>query len=445
MDQLTDDQAFVKAKFGDSMPDVIVYVNCHSSLVIEKDIQTSSGRVDSYDLFILDGFFKNILLFMLSGFGNSACDSDPMLSVFPTIKPGRTFSDIFNTLDKNFNDTLPERMKDYGLIRNPFGSYSFLPLIQGEKLTNAFINKYVFIGEDEDDIYIEDKQGNQIRVSDLDSVANLLVEKRNIPYFTAVKLVEFAVTVDAGKAGGWDTRIPGGFVVEKRLNDGRIQCISFKVVFFLLYLLGYENPLILDSSCSGNYSSKAPQTERLAARTAAKRVTPFIDVDELLVIDNKGNSNFTSYDKNGFDQKCKEIIDDNQENIHDNQEDIDGNQEYIRIIMDSVPDCTEEIALIALSNENTGSILMAIELARAVLNVMNELKCTEEEAIRYLMATKAPDGSPNVGMAIQLANELASSAGGKKIKKTMRRKRYRKKSIRRNMQRSKKSIRRKTK
>jgi hypothetical protein len=440
MAQLSDEKAFVKAQFGDSRTDVIVYVNCHSSLVIEKDIQTSSGRVDSYDLFILDGFFDNILLFMLSGFGNSACDSDPLLSVFPTIKPGRTFSDIFNTLDKNFNDTLPERMEDYGLIRNPFGSYSFLPLIQGEKLTNAFINKYVFIGEDEDDIYIEDKNV-QIRVSDLDSVANLLVQKRNIPYFTAVKLVEFAVTVDAGKAGGWDTRIPGGFVDEKRLNDGRIQRISFKEVFFLLYLLGYENPVILDSSCSGNYSSKAPQTERLAARTAAKRVTPFIDVDELLVIDNKGNSNFTSYDKNGFDQKCKEIIDDNQENIHDNQEDIDGNQEYIRIIMDSVPDCTEEIALIALSNENTGSILMAIELARAVLNVMNELKCTEEDAIRYLMASKGLDGSLNVGMAKQYGR----MGGGKKIKKTMRRKRYRKKSIRRNMQRSKKSIRRKTK
>jgi hypothetical protein len=434
MAQLTDDQAFVKAKFGDSMPDVIVNVNAHGSLVIEKVIQTSSGRVDSYDLFSLPGFFDNILLFMLSGFGNSACDTDPILSVFSTIKPNRTFSDIFNTLDDKFNETLRERITDYKTIKNPFGSYSILPLIQDQEFTNVFVNKYVFIGEDDDDIYINDNEGNEIRLSDLDSVAKLLANKRGISYYVAVKLVEVAVTVDIGKTGGWNTSIPGGFEDERRLNHGRIQRISFKEVFFLLYLLGYKNPVVLDSSCSGNYSNKGPQTERLSGRTAAKRIVHFIDANELLVIDDEGNSNFTSYDKDSFDEKCI-------------KENIEGNQEYIRIIMDSVPDCDENLALI-VSKANTASLKEAIELARAAVIVIKNLNCTEKEAIHYLMATKDPDGSFNIGLAIQTIqmynNEVGSSAGGKKIKKTMRRKRYRR-SIRRNVQRSKKSIRRKTK
>ncbi len=440
MAQLSKDKAFVKATFGDSMPDVIVYVKCHGSLIIDKEIQDSTGRVDSYDLFSLpDDFVDNILIFMLSGLGNCASDMDPMLRDFPTIKPGHKFTDIFNYLDDKYKKTLPKRVQHYQEMNSPLGPYTLLPLVQVEELiqgektievpkfVNAFINKYVVIGEDDDDIYIIDNEGNKIRLSDLDSVAKLLAKKRRISYYAALDLVEIAVTVDSGLVGGYDFLIPGGFNDERRLKDNRIQYITFKEVFFLLYLLGYRNPFILDSSCSGNYSLNGPQSERLEGRTAAKRDTPLISVSNLLRIDDKGNTNFTPYDKDSFDKNCDTII--------------QANKEYIAFIIQTVPGCTENLALIA--SNAIPSFSGATELVHAALYVINELKCKEEQAIDGIMATKNPvDGSFNVEAAIQY---LRRKRGGKRIKKTMRRNAQRsKKTMRRNAQRSKKTIKRKT-
>ena len=61
MSQLSELQAFVKANIRDSVSDVIVHIRCHGSLILEKKIQESTGRIDSYDLFNLPDFFNNIL------------------------------------------------------------------------------------------------------------------------------------------------------------------------------------------------------------------------------------------------------------------------------------------------------------------------------------------------------------------------------------------------
>lgn len=444
MTELSEAQALVKATFGDSMPDVIVHVECHGSLIINKKIQKSTGRVDSYDLFSLpDNFVDNILIFVLSGLSNCASTNDPMkLEVFPNVKPNNTFSNIFNDLDNIYNETNPTRFQQYNSLKAPLGSYSILPLIQGNQFTNAFINKYVYIGgavseddvedEQDDDIYIVDNEGNEFRISNLDSLAKLLAKKRGITYYAAIDLIEVAVTVDRGLIGGWEIMIPGGFDDKRRLDEDhihhtqRIQRITFKEVLFLLYLLGYRNPLILDGSCSGNYSSVGPQSERASGRTAAKNNTPFIQVGNFYISDNEGNTNFTDYDKDkeSFDEKCDRIIEDNKE--------------YIAFIMTTVPGCSEKLALIA-ANANPGSFKRQTEFAHEALIVISTLGCTEEKAVEGIMANKNEDGSFNAVAAIQY---LTNERGGKRIKKTMRRKKYRK-SIRKKT--FKQSIKRKRK
>ena len=412
------DQAILEAKFGNSKPDVIVHINCHGNLIIDTKMRDSSYRFDSYNLFSFSGFVDNILMFMLSGVGNSACDIDPMVKDFPTNVPDATFVDIFKGLDRGYNDTNSERSLQYETdLKAPLGSYSVLPFIEGQQLTNVFINKYVFIGEDEDDIYITDNEGNRIRISDLNSVAKLLAKRLSITYYAAVDLVQVAVTVDSGLMASWDISIPGGFNDDKRILNGRIQRITLREVFYLLYLLGYKNPLILDDSCSGNYSRKGPQAERLAARNAAKIHTPFIEVSNFLIEDNEGNTNLTFCDKNTFDQQCNEII--------------ESNKEYIDYIIKSVPGCSEKLALFAADEI---MVSLQIDFIHAVLYLVKDHNFTEEQAVEGIMATKNPDGKPNPDAAIQY---LLSKAGGKRIKKTVRRKRYRK-TIRRNVQRSKK-------
>jgi hypothetical protein len=419
------DQAIVEAKFGDSKPDVIVHINCHGNLIIDTKMRDSSDRFDSYDLFSFSGFVDNILMFMLSGVGNSACDIDPMVKDFPTNVPDATFVDIFKGLNRGYNDTNSERSLQYETdLKAPLGSYSILPFIEGQQLTNVFINKYVFIGEDEDDIYIIDNEGNRIRISDLNSVAKLLAKKLSITHYAAVDLVELAVTVDSGLVAGWDILIPGGFNDERRILNGRIQRITLREVFYLLYLLGYKNPLILDDSCTGNYSRNGPQAERLAARTAAKHHTPFIDVGEFLIVDNKKIVNLTFCDKNTFDEKCNRII--------------ESNKEYINYIIENVPGCSEKLALFAA--DAIVGVSLQINFIHAVLYLIKEFNFTEEQAVEGIMATKNPDGTPNP----DAAKDYLTSSGGKRIKKTMKRKRYRK-TIKRNTQRSKKSIKRKAK
>lgn len=449
MSELSVERAIVEASFGGSVPDVIVHFKCHGSLIINKKMQKSSLRVDSYDLFSLpDNFVEHILVFVLSGLSNSASDNDPMNEYFPTIRPNDTFSNIFNYLDNIYKETNPERIQQYkNELKAPLGSYSLMPLIEGQKFTNAFINKYVYIGgahdkddvddEDKDDIYIIDNEGNELRISNLDSLAKLLAKKMNITYYAAVDLVENAVTVDTGLVSkgfiaGHDVILPGRFDDLRRLRNGRIQRITLKEVLFLLYLLGYKNPLILDSSCSGNYSSKGPQAERLSSKTAAKNKTPLINVSDLLRFDNEMNTNFTPYDKDSFDKDSERIIKDNQE--------------YIAIVMQSVPGCSEKLALIA-ADENPGSFDKQKAFASKTLIVIGTLRFTEEQAIEGIMATKNPDGSPNAEAAIHyLTNRYlnTSKRGEKGIKKTMRTKKNGK-SIRRNLPRFKKSIRRKTK
>lgn len=562
MAELSEEVAFVNEKFGDSMPDVILYLKCHGSLIINKKMQDSSLRVDSYDLFSLPGVVDNILIFMLSGIGNSASDNDPMLGVFPTIRPDHKFSEIFKYLDDKYKETRPERIPQYREMKTSLGSYSVQPLIQGQEFTNTFINKYLFLGDrnplypvEDDDIFVIDNQGNKIEVSNLRSVANLLAAKRGISYDMAVRLVEIAVTVDAGLVGGYDVMVPGDFDDERRIQNGRIQRITLREVLYLLHLLGYKNPLILDSSCTGNLSLSSEKTERLISRTAAKMVGPFFDVDRLFIEDKDMNTNFTYCDITIFEKICNDTIEMNeyiksQLMCHDsttgdkiipfndrqalsiiritgtdkanidsfiqlyndmgNNEDnfyflLDvakiapydkyGNiniDEYFKIVilahhiitnvgcpeslaisvlgqskttdmdvnialaqgamvvMNSVPGCHGSLAISAISRsidkniENLvhaipESIGRAIVLAGAALYVMNDLQCTANQALTAIGKTKRVDGSPNVEAAIQYLR--SSRRGGKRIKKTMRRKRI-KKTIRRNTQRSRKSIKR---
>ena len=319
MAQLSEEVAFVNSKFGDSMPDVIVYLKCHGSLIINKKMQQTSLRVDSYDLFSLPGVVDNILIFMMSGIGNSASDDDPMLSVFPTITPDHTFSDIFKYLDDKYKDTHPERIQQYRQMKTSLGSYSIQPLIQGEELTNEFINKYLLLGDRDprypdwdDDIFVIDNEGNKIEVSNLGSVANLLAGKKGISYDMAVRLIEIAVTVDAGLVGGYDVMIPGNFDDERRIKNGRIQRLTLRELFYLLYLLGYKNPFILDSSCTGNLSLTSEKTERLISRTAAKMVGPFFDVNQLFIEDKDMNTNFTLCDITIFEKICNDTIEMNE-------------------------------------------------------------------------------------------------------------------------------------
>jgi hypothetical protein len=315
MSVLSEEEAFLNTQLGDSVPDAIVYLKCHGSLIINTKIRLSSGRVDSYDLFSLDGFVDNILIFMLSGIGNCASDGDPMLSVFPTITPDRKFTDIFKFLDGKYKENHPERIQHYKDMNSALGSYSVQPLIQGQELTYSFINKYLLLGDRDpafpdayDDIFIIDNENNKIEVSYLYSVANSLAGKRGISYDVAVRLVEIALTVDIGFVGGYGVRIPGGFTDTRRIKYGRIQRLTLRELFYLLHLLGYKNPLILDSSCSGNLSLSSEKTERLGARSAAKMVGHFIDADSLLVTDAKENINFTPYDITIFDKKCHDTI-----------------------------------------------------------------------------------------------------------------------------------------
>jgi hypothetical protein len=322
-----------------------------------------------------------------------------------------------------------------------------MPLIEGQQFTNTFINKYVYIGgaddeydindEDKDDIYIIDNEGNELRISNLDSVAKLLAKKMNITYYAAVDLVEHAVTVDSGLVSkgfvaGHDVILPGRFNDIRRLRNGRIQRITLKEVLILLYLLGYKNPLILDSSCSGNYSSKGPQAERLSSKVAAKNKTPLINVSDLLRFDNEGNTNFTPYDKDSFDKDSERIIKDNQE--------------YIEFIMQTVPGCSKKLALTA-ADENPGSFDKQKAFVSETLIVIGTLTFTEEQAIEGIIATRNQDGLPNAEAAIQyLTNRYlnTSKRGEKRNKKTMRTKKN-EKFIRRSSPRFKKSIRRKTK
>ncbi len=442
MTELSEDQAFVKASFGNSMPDVIVHVECHGSLIVNKKMQKSTHRVDSYDLFSLpDNFAENILIFVLSGLSNCASTDDPMkLEVFPNIRPNTEFSNIFNYLDNIYNETNPARFQQYNSFKAPLGSYSILPLIQDNQFTNAFINKYVYIGgadsevdvedEQDDDIYVVDNEGNEFRISNLDSLAKLLAKKRGISYYAAIDLIEIAVSVDRGLIGGHEIMMPGGFDDKRRLDEDhihhtqRIQRITFKEVLFLLYLLGYRNPLILDGSCSGNYSGGGPQSERASGRTAAKNKTPFIQVGNFYLIDNEGNTNFTDYEKykESFDKKCDRIIEDNKE--------------YIAFIMTTVPGCSKNLALFA-ANANPGYVDKQLEFARVALDVIYALGCTEEQAIESIMATtnNLLDSPPNSDTAIQYLT--TTKRGGKRIRKTIRRKRHRK--------RIKKSIKRKGK
>lgn len=532
MAQLSEEVAFVNSKFGDSMPDVVVYIKSHGSLIINKKMQESSLRVDSYDLFSLPGVVDNILIFMMSGIGNSASDGDPMLSVFPTITPDHKFSDIFKYLDDKYKETHPERIQQYRQMKTSLGSYSLQPLIQGQEFTNAFINKYLLLGDRDprypdwdDDIFVTDNEGNKIEVSDLGSVANLLAAKRGISYYMAVRLIEIALTVDAGLVGGYDVMIPGNFDDERRIKNGRIQRLTLRELLYLLYLLGYKNPLILDSSCTGNLSLSSEKTERLISRTATKMVGPFFDVDRLLVQDKDMNTNFTHCDITIFEKICNDTIemneyiksqlmcDDSQalsviritgtdkDNIDSfiqlyngmgNNEDnfyflldvakiapydeygninlveyfkiviaaqyiitnVEGCPESLAIrvlqqsntmnmdvnialaqgamvVMNSVPGCPGSLAISAISRsidkkiENlvdatSESVGRAIVLAGAALYVMNELTCTADQALKGIGKTKSVDGSLNVEAAIQY---LRSSRGGKRIKKTIRRKR----------------------
>jgi hypothetical protein len=444
MERLTQEQAFVNAQFGDSMPDVIVYIKSHGSLIINKKLQKYSGRLDSYDLFSLPGVANKILIFTLSGIGNCASTLDPMLSVFPTITPDHTFTDIFKDLDRTYKETHDERFGQYKDLKSPLGSYSVQPLIKGQNFTNNFINKYYLTSDVEngDDIKIVYKEGKEYKVIsllNLDSVAKLLAKKRSISYYTAVDLVETAVTEDSGFVGGYDVMLPGGFHNPGRLTDNHIQRITLRELFYLLYLLGYENPLILDTSCSGNLSLSSDYTERQFAREAAKRDGPFIDEDELLIKDKTTleDLNYTPYNIKEFDEKCKTII--------------EGNKAYIAFIIEQVPDCSEKLAMIA-ANAIPGKFYRQKEFIIAALNVIDTLGCSEDQAVEGIMASKNPDGSFNAGVAIQY---LTSKRGGKRIKKTMRRNSQRSKktmrkkrnnnSIKRTAQRSKKTIKRKTK
>jgi len=473
MAQLSQEVAFVNSKFGDFIPDVIVYIKSHGSLIIDKEIQQSSSRVDSYDIFSLDEAFDNILIFMLSGIGNGASDIDPMLSVFPTITPDYKFSDIFKFLDDNYKGTQPERIKQYQQMNSPLGSYSVQPLIQGKELTSStFINKYFLLTEfeDGDDIYVKDNKGNEFCLTDLEFVSSSLSEKKSISYDEAVSLVEFAVTVDTGLVGGYDVSLPGEFDDKRRIQFGRIQRITLREIFYLLYLLGYKSPLILDASCTANLSLTSDKTERLSGRTAVKMKRPLIDVDSLLVTyyDEKSKkmiTNFTSYDIKNFqnfeyiilnvDGCTKSLAKSVVERV--NNTDLTVNLALVRgamyVMKNSTPDCSENLAISAISRsinkdiENLTeaiqeSISRALELAHAALYVMNSLPgCSENLALKVIGKTKNPDdGSLNPDAAIQY---LLRSKGGKRIKKTMRRS---KKSIRRSkksIRRSKKTIRRK--
>ena len=433
MEQLTQEQAFVNEQFGDSMPDVIVYIKSHGSLIIKKELQKFSGRLDSYDLFSLTGAFNKMLIFTLSGIGNCASTLDPMLSVFPTITPDHKFTDIFKDLDRTYKETHDERFGQYTTgLNNPLGSYSVQPLIKGQNFTNTFINKYFLTSdlENGDDIKIVYKEGNEytvISLLDLDSVAKLLAKKRSISYYTAVDLVETALTEDSGFVGGYDVMLPGGFHNPGRLTNNRIQRITLRELFYLLYLLGYENPLILDASCSGNLSLSSDLTERQFAREAAKRDGPFINEDELLIKDKvtKKIFNFKPYYVTDFDEKCKSII--------------ELNKSYIDFIIQQVPGSSENLAMIA-ANATPGDFYRQKEFILAVLDVIRTLGCSEEQAVEGIMATKNPDGSFNVGAVIQY---LTSKRGGKRIKKTMKKKKINK-SIKRTAQRSKKTIKRTT-
>ena len=424
MAQLSQEEAFLNTQLGDSLPDAIVYIKSHGSLIINKKLQKSSGRLDSYDLFSLPGAFNKMLIFTLSGIGNCASTLDPMLSVFPTITPDHKFTDIFKDLDRTYKETHDERFGQYTTgLNSPLGSYSVQPLIKGQNFTNTFINKYFLTSdlENGDDIKIVYKEGNEytvISLLDLDSVAKLLAKKRSISYYTAVDLVETALTEDSGFVGGYDVMLPGGFHNPGRLTDNHIQRITLRELFYLLSLLGYENPLILDASCSGNLSLSSDLTERQFAREAAKRDGPFIDEDELLIKDNKGKEhNFTPYNIKVFDEKCKTII--------------ESNKAYIDFIIEQVPGCSENLAMIA-ANATPGKFYRQKEFILAALDVIRTLGCREDQAVEGIMATKNPDGSFNAGAAIQY---LTSKRGGKRIKKTMKR----------NSQRSKRTIKRKTK
>jgi len=565
MAELSEEEAFLNAQLGDSVPDAIVYMKCHGSLIIDTKIRLSSGRVDSYDLFSLTGFVDNILIFMLSGIGNCASDNDAMLSVFPTITPDRKFTDILKFLDDKYKESHPERIQHYKDMNSALGSYSVQPLIQRQELTYSFINKYLLLGDRDpaypdayDDIFIIDNENNKIEVSYLYSVANSLAGKRGISYDVAVRLVEIALTVDIGFVGGYGVMIPGRFTDTRRIERGRIQRLTLRELFYLLHLLGYKKPLILDSSCSGNLSLSSQKTERLGARSAAKMVGHFIDADSLLVTDAKENINFTPYDITIFDKKCHDTIemvkyiksivtfhdttpgndiipcDDSKAlsiiritgtDKHDidsfiqlyngmgnsednfyflldvaniapydksgqniilseyfriviavnhiitiigcseslairvlgvNNKDVDGNiiitmdvnlalAQGAMEVMNLVPGCPGSLAINTISrslNKNIENLTEAIPesigrarvLANAALYVMNELPLTENQALTGIGKTKNRDGSPNPDAAIQY---LRSSKGGKRIKKTMRRKRYRN-SIKRNVQRSKK-------
>ena len=311
-------QAIVNAKFGDSRPDVIVYFQCHGSLIINKKMQESSHRLDSYDLFTLDGAVKNILIFMLSGIGTCASGNDLILEDFSRTTPDSgTFATIFKDLDNKYTESHSERNRQYIDFKTPLGTYAVQPLFADGKIGNAFINKYVFIGENDYDIYINDNEGNKIRLSDVHKVGKFLVDKykkngKDISYDMAIRLIEIAVSVDVGFVAGYDIAIPGGFYDKKRIINDRIQRISLREVFYLLYLLGYRNPLILDSSCTGNLSLKSDLTERLFQRNAAKMGTSFINVGDLLIEDEANNTNVTDYDIKEFDKKLDDTVEANK-------------------------------------------------------------------------------------------------------------------------------------
>jgi hypothetical protein len=110
------------------------------------------------------------------------------------------------------------------------------------------------------------------------------------------------------------------------------------------------------------------------------------------------------------------------------------------VVMNSVHGCNGSLAINAISrslNKNIENLTEAIPesigraqvLAGATLYVMNELQCIADQALTAIGKTKRVDGSPNVEAAIQY---LRSSRGGKRIKKT----------IRRNAQRCRKSLKR---
>jgi hypothetical protein len=416
-------------------------------------------------------------------------------------------------------------------------------LIEGQNFTNVFINKYFLLTEvhEGDDIYVKDNEGNVFCLTELHFVANLLARKKGISYDMAVRLVEIAVTLDAGFTSGYSVIIPGNFDDERRIKNGRIQRITLREVFYLLYLLEYKNPLILDSACSANLSISGDQTERHSARTAVKRQkTPFIDLNVFLITDNEDNTNFTYYDVTIFDKKCNDTIEmneyiksqlmcddsqalsviritgtdkdnidsfiqlyndmgNNEDNFYFlldvakiapydeygninmfeyfkiviaaqyiitnvegcpeslairvlgvNYRDKDGNIDMdvnlalaqgAMVVMNSVPGCPGSLAISAISKsidkkiENlvdatSESVGRAILLAGAALYVMNELTCTADQALKGIKKTKSADGSLNPDEAIKYLRSIFFPEGGKRIKKTMRRKRI-KKTIRR--------------